>query len=54
VIVMRKSEDPAFTVDWDAWAAAQRRAFVVQRGLSERAFDSTVAGLWMERWREPA
>lgn len=54
VIVMRKADDPAFTVDWDAWAAEQRRAYEVQRGLSDRAFDTTVSGKWMERWRELA
>jgi hypothetical protein len=54
VVVMRKADDPAFTVDWDAWAAEQRRAYAVQRGLSDRAFDTTVSGKWMERWREPA
>jgi ectoine hydroxylase-related dioxygenase (phytanoyl-CoA dioxygenase family) len=54
VIVMRKSENPSFTVDWDAWAARQREAYAVQRGLSEQAFDTTVSGKWMERWRELA
>ena len=54
VIVMRKAADPAFTVDWDAWAARQREAYKTQRGLSEQAFDTTVRGLWFERWREMA
>jgi hypothetical protein len=54
VVVMRKASDPSFTVDWDAWAAEQRRAYAVARGLSEQVFDTTVSGKWMERWREPA
>ncbi len=52
VIVMRKASDPSFTVDWDEWAAAQRRAYAIQRGLSDKAFDTTVSGKWMQRWRE--
>ena len=52
VIVMRKADDPSFTVDWDEWAAAQRHAYAIQRGLSDRAFDTTVSGKWMQRWRE--
>lgn len=51
VIVMRKAGDPNFTVDWDAWAAEQRRAYEKQRGLSKQDFDTTVSGLWMDRWR---
>ncbi len=51
VIVMRKASDPSFTVDWDAWAAEQRRAYEKQRGLSGASFDTTVSGLWMDRWR---
>ncbi len=54
VVVMRKGRDPAFTVDWDAWAAEQRRAYEIARGLSGETFDTTVAGKWMERWRELA
>ena len=54
VIVMRKADDPSFRVDWDEWAAEQRRAYAVQRGLSDKQFDTTVSGKWMERWREMA
>jgi ectoine hydroxylase-related dioxygenase (phytanoyl-CoA dioxygenase family) len=54
VVMMRKASDPSFTVDWDAWAAEQRRAYEVARGLSGEKFDTTVSGKWMERWREPA
>ena len=54
VIVMRKADDPSFRVDWDAWAAEQRRAYAIQRGLSDQKFDTTVSGKWMERWREMA
>jgi Phytanoyl-CoA dioxygenase (PhyH) len=53
VIPMRKAADPSFRVDWDAWAAEQRRAYEIQRGLSQQAFDTTVSGKWMDRWREP-
>jgi hypothetical protein len=51
VIVMRKASDPGFTVDWDAWAAEQRLAYEKARGLSGETFDTTVSGLWMDRWR---
>lgn len=54
VIVMRKKSDPAFTVDWDAWAAKQRDAYKEQRGLSGDSFDTTVEGKWMDRWRVAA
>jgi hypothetical protein len=54
VIVMRKADDPAFTVDWDTWAEAQRKTSAARRGLTDKAFDSTVAGSWMARWREMA
>ena len=51
VIVMRKADDPAFTVDWDAWAMEQRKAYEKARGLSGATFDTTVSGMWMDRWR---
>jgi hypothetical protein len=54
VIVMRKASDPSFTVDWDAWAAEQRRSYEIARGLSGAAFDTTVSGKWMDRWRTHA
>lgn len=54
VIVMRKGSDPSFSVDWDAWAAQQREAYKTQRGLSDQAFDTTVEGKWMDRWRAAA
>ena len=54
VIPMRKASDPSFTVDWDAWAAKQRDAYKEQRGLSDQAFDTTVEGKWMDRWRAAA
>lgn len=54
VIVMRKADDPGFTVDWDAWAAEQRLAYERQRGLSKDPFSTNVSGLWMDRWRVPA
>ena len=54
VIVMRRADDPLFTVDWDAWAAEQRRAYERQRGLAQDPFSTKVSGMWEERWRVPA
>ena len=51
IIVMRKADDPGFTVDWETWAAEQRVAYERQRGLAKDPFSTQVAGLWMDRWR---
>lgn len=51
VIVMRRADDPGFTVDWNEWAAEQRVAYERQRGLAKDPFSTTVSGTWEQRWR---
>lgn len=54
LIIMRKADDPSFTVNWEAWATKQRAAHEQQRGLSQDRLSTSVSGQWMDRWREPA
>ena len=50
-IIMRKSEDPSYTADWDSWFKGYEEQHTKFRGTSKKdQFDSTVDGSWLERW----
>ena len=50
-IIMRKSSDPKYKPDWDAWFKDSREQHTKFRGTSKKdEFDSTVDGTWLERW----
>ena len=50
---MRKSNEPSYTADWDAWIkghAAAQKNFRDTRKDKKDEFDSTMEGAWLTRW----
>ncbi len=50
-ILMRTACDPNYRSDWSGWATQNRIADAMLE-TPEEAFDTTVSGPWMERWKE--
>ena len=50
-ILMRTASDPNYRSDWSGWATQNRIADAMLE-THEEAFDTTVSGPWMERWKE--
>ena len=50
-IIMRKSDDPTYTPNWDEWFKGYGEEHTKFRGsVHKDKFDSTVDGTWLERW----
>ena len=50
-IIMRKSDDPSYTADWNSWFKGYEEEHTKFRGTSKKdQFDSSVDGSWLERW----
>lgn len=50
-IIMRKSDDPNYTPNWDEWFKGYGEEHTKFRGsIHKDKFDSTVDGTWLERW----
>jgi ectoine hydroxylase-related dioxygenase (phytanoyl-CoA dioxygenase family) len=50
-IIMRKSDDPNYIADWQAWFKSYGKEHTKFRGsVHKDKFDSTVDGTWLERW----
>jgi len=50
-IIMRKSDDPNYTADWNAWFKGYGEEHTKFRGsIHKDKFDSTIDGTWLERW----
>lgn len=51
-MVMRKADDPTFKIDWAYWTAEFKRIHDSHRGrIASDKFDTTVDGVWLERWK---
>jgi hypothetical protein len=49
-ILMRTARDPHYRTDWEGWAR-QNRITDAFLETPKDAFDTTVSGPWMERWK---
>ena len=50
-IIMRKSDDPSYTADWNSWFKGYEEEHTKFRGTAKKdQFDSSVDGSWLERW----
>jgi hypothetical protein len=53
-ILRRTATDPAYKIDWEAWANTSRNA--IEIGMADKAiemkdeFNAMVSGPWMDRW----
>ena len=47
---MRKSDDPSYRLDWEAWMAHQAGGIQSYRKLDEDDFEYSPKGPWLDRW----